>query len=98
MTSVLDRPYFRDEQAAFDRLEAIIWPNGIVCPHCGTVGKSGALKGVKDKKGRVRLGLKKCYSCRSQFTCRVGTVFETSHVALHVWFQAAFLMCSSKKG
>jgi hypothetical protein len=53
---------------------------------------------VKDKKGRERLGLRKCYDCRAQFTVRVGTVFERSHVPLHVWFQAAFLMCSSKKG
>jgi transposase-like protein len=98
MASVLNAPYFSDEQAAFDRLEAIIWPEGIVCPHCGTVGRAAALAGVKDKKGRVRLGLKKCYSCRKQFTAMVGTVFERSHVPLHIWFQAAFLLCSSKKG
>jgi transposase-like protein len=98
MPSVLSEPYFTDEQAAFDRLEAIVWPDGIVCPHCGTIGKAAALTGVKDKKGRVRPGLKKCYACRKQFTVRVGTVFEASHVALHIWFQAAFLMCSSKKG
>ena len=66
-----------------------------------TAGRSArlaALAGVKDKKGRVRLGLKKCYACRKQFTVRVGTVFEASHVPLHIWFQAAFLLCSSKKG
>jgi transposase-like protein len=98
MPSVLSEPYFTDEQAAFDRLEAIIWPDGIVCPHCGRVGKAAALTGVKDKKGRARIGLKKCYACRKQFTVRVGTVFEASHVPLHIWFQATFLMCSSKKG
>jgi len=98
MPSVLSEPYFTDEQAAFDRLEAIVWPDGIVCPHCGVIGKAAALAGVKDKKGRDRIGLKKCYACRKQFTVRVGTVFEASHVALHIWFQAAFLMCSSKKG
>jgi transposase-like protein len=98
MPSVLSQHYFTDEQAAFDQLEAIVWPDGIVCPHCGTVGKAAALTGVKDKKGRVRIGLKKCYACRKQFTVRVGTVFEASHVPLHMWFQAAFLMCSSKKG
>lgn len=98
MASVLCEAYFRDETAAFDRLEAIIWPNGPVCPHCGCSGRISGLNGVKDKKGRVRLGLKKCYDCRKQFTVRVGTVFERSHVPLHVWFQAAYLMCSSKKG
>jgi transposase-like protein len=98
MASVLSEPYFQDEAAAFERLEAIVWPRGPVCPHCGCTGRIGILSGVKDKKGRVRPGLKKCYDCRKQFTVRVGTVFESSHVALHIWFQAAYLMCSSKKG
>jgi transposase-like protein len=98
MASVLSEPYFQDEQTAFDRLETIIWPNGIVCPHCGVVGQAGALSGVKGKTGKPALGRKKCYACRKQFTVRVGTVFESSHVPLHIWFQAAFLMVSSKKG
>jgi len=98
MASVLTEAYFQDEGAAFDRLEEIVWPNGPVCPKCGCTGRIGSLQGVKDKKGRERLGLRKCYDCRAQFTVRVGTVFERSHVPLHVWFQAAFLMCSSKKG
>src|SRR4051812_22911525 len=98
MASVLSEPYFTDEWAAFDRLEAIVWPDGIVCPHCGVIGKARPLNGVKDKKGRERIGLKKCYACRKQFTVRVGTVFEASHVPLHMWFQAAYLMCSGKKG
>jgi transposase-like protein len=96
--SILNQPHFHDEAAAFSKLESILWPDGIVCPHCGTVGQAGVLTGVKDKKGRVRPGLKKCYACRKQFTVRVGTVFEASHVPLHIWFQATFLMCSSKKG
>jgi transposase-like protein len=96
--SVLSEPYFQDEQAAFDRLEAIIWPNGIVCLHCGTVGRAGVLSGVKGKTGKPAIGRKKCYACRKQFTVKVGTVFESSHVPLHVWFQAAFLTASSKKG
>jgi transposase-like protein len=98
MASFLNAPYFSDEQAAFDQLEAIVWPDGIVCPHCGVIGNAAALNGVKDKKGRVRFGLKKCYACRKQFTVRVGTVFHASHAPLHIWFQAAFLLCSSKKG
>lgn len=98
MPSVLSEPYFTDEQAAFDQLEAIVWPDGIVCPQCGVIGKARPLVGVKDKKGRERIGLKKCYACRRQFTVRVGTVFEASHVPLHIWWQAAFLLCSSKKG
>jgi transposase-like protein len=101
MASVLQEDYFQNEDAAFDRLEAIVWPNGPVCPHCknnGDLGRIGALAGVKDKKGRVRHGLKKCYACRKQFTVRKGTVFEDSPIPLTLWFQAAYLMCSSKKG
>jgi transposase-like protein len=104
MSSVLCEPYFQDEQAAFDRLEAIIWPQGPVCPHCGAMSRIGALKGVRSKPSRKhpegveRLGLKKCYDCRNQFTVRKGTVFEDSHAPLHLWFQAAYLLMSSKKG
>jgi transposase-like protein len=98
MPSVFKEPYLQDEAAAFEALEAIIWPEGPVCPHCGCMGRVGALNGVKDKKGLERLGLKKCYDCRKQFTVRKGTLFEDSPIPLHIWFQAAFLMCSSKKG
>lgn len=98
MASVLSEPYFHDEAAAFKALEAILWPDGPTCPHCGATDRINKLEGVKDKKGRVRLGLWKCYHCRSQFTVRKNTVFEASHLKLHQWFQAAFLMCSSKKG
>jgi len=96
--SIFNRPHFHDEAAAFAKLESIVCPNGPVCPHCGGIGRVYALNGVKDKKGRVRLGLKKCGQCRGQFTVRKNTVFESSHVPLHMWFQATFLMCSSKKG
>lgn len=91
--SVLSQPYFHDEAAAFAKLEEILWSDGIVCPHCGTVGKAYEIKGKT-----TRIGLKKCGACRKQFTVKVGTVFESSHVPLHKWFQAVFLMASSKKG
>ena len=98
MTSVLNEAYFHDEAAAFAALEAILWPNGPTCPHCGATDRINRLEGVKDKKGNVRLGLWKCYHCRGQFTVRKGTVFEASHLKLHQWFQAAYLLCASKKG
>lgn len=96
--SVLSKPYFHDEAAAFAFVEAVIWNGEPTCPHCGCVGRIGVLAGVKDKKGRERLGLKKCYDCRKQFTVRVGTIFEESHLPLAKWLQAIHLMCSSKKG
>lgn len=94
--SVLAQAHFHDEAAAFAYLENKLWPQGPVCPKCG--GEGYALNGVKDKKGRVRLGLKKCRACRAQFTLRVGTIFEDSHAPLHLWLQAIALMAASKKG
>jgi transposase-like protein len=94
--SVLNQPFFHDEAAAFAKLESIVWPNGAVCPHCGESERIYKIK-ANPEKG-VRFGLHKCGKCRKQFTVRVGTVFESSHVPLHKWFQAVFLMCASKKG
>lgn len=104
MGSVLNEAYFHDEAAAFKALEAIVWPNGPVCPHCGGTERIGRLEGVRSKpskknpQGTIRHGLHKCYQCKGQFTARKGTVFESSHLELRQWLQAAFLMCSSKKG
>lgn len=94
--SVLSAPHFHDEAAAFAYLENKLWLQGPVCPKCG--GEGYPLKGVKDKKGRVRHGLKKCRACRAQFTVRIGTIFEDSHAPLHLWLQAIALLASSKKG
>ncbi len=101
--SVLAAAHFHDEAAAFAYLEGKLWPQGPVCPRVdadGVVcdGEGYALNGVKDKKGRERLGLKKCRKCRSQFTLRIGTIFEDSHAPLHIWLQAIALMAASKKG
>ncbi len=102
--SILARKYFYDEAAAFEYVESILWPEGPVCPHCGGMDKAYKLKGVRTKpskkhpKGKERHGLYKCGHCRKQFTVRIGTIFEESHIPLHKWLQAIFLMCSSKKG
>jgi transposase-like protein len=93
--SVLSEPHFHNEEAAYARLEAIVWPNGPVCPHCGNADP----KRVYAIKGKTaRIGLRTCAECREQFRVTVGTVFEKSKVPLHKWFQAAHLLASSKKG
>jgi len=91
--SIFNRPYFHNEKAAFAELESLLWPDGPVCPHCGSFGNAYNLS-------KTRIGLKKCAAkeCRKQFTVRVGTVFEDSHIPLHKWLQAVHLLCASKKG
>ncbi len=92
-----------DEAAAFEHVEGMIWADGPVCPHCGVVDKAYRLTGVRTKpskknpEGKVRHGLWKCRECRKQFTLRKGTIFEESHLPLHLWLQAIHLMVSSKK-
>jgi transposase-like protein len=94
MASVLSAPHFHNEEAAFEYVEAHLWPNGPVCPHCGmTEGKIGRLTGKT-----ARPGLRKCYACRKQFTVRIGTIFEDSHAPMKLWLQAIHLMCAAKKG
>lgn len=93
MKSVLSDAHFHNEAAAYKFVEARVWPEGPVCPHCGGVERLGKLKGKS-----TRPGVYKCYQCRKPFTVKIGTVFESSHVKLHLWLQAMFLMASSKKG
>jgi transposase-like protein len=94
--SILSAHHFHDEAAAFAKVESVLWPQGPVCPHCGCMGRIGAIKPNAEK--RVRMGLKKCGDCKKQFTVRMGTIFEESKLPLHIWLQAIHLMCSSKKG
>jgi transposase-like protein len=82
---------FRDEIAARKHLEAIRWPDGPVCPHCGVIDRASRIEGG-------RKGLLFCNACREQFTVTVGTVFERSKIPLHMWLYANHLLCSSKKG
>jgi hypothetical protein len=102
--SVLSRPYFYDEAAAFEHVESILWPQGPVCHHCGSMEKPYKLAGVRTKAskknphGVERHGLYKCSDCRQQFTVRMGTIFEESHLPLHKWLQAIHLMVLVKEG
>ncbi|SFO36636.1 Transposase zinc-ribbon domain-containing protein [Roseovarius lutimaris] len=102
--SVLSAPYMHDEAAAFAHVEAMLWADGPLCPHCGVVDSAYRLEGVRTKaskknpEGKERHGLWKCRECRKQFTVRKGTIFEESHLPLHLWLQAIHLMVSSKKG
>lgn len=91
--SVLSAPHFHNEKAAYAYVEARVWPEGPVCPHCGGYERIGLMGGKS-----TRIGAYKCYQCRKPFTVKVGTIFEASHVPLRFWLQAMHLMVSSKKG
>ncbi|MBI1777571.1 MAG: IS1595 family transposase [Proteobacteria bacterium] len=95
MAPILSAARFHTEEAAFEYVEALLWPTGPVCPHCGNAdaARIGRLQGKT-----TRPGLRKCYECRKPFTVRMGTVFESSHAPLRTWLQAMHLLCSSKKG
>jgi transposase-like protein len=91
--SILSAPYFHNEEAAYEFVEASIWPHGPVCPKCGVIGNSHKMQGKS-----TRVGVYKCRDCRKPFTCKIGTIFEASHIPMNVWLQAIFLIASSKKG
>ncbi len=79
-----------DERAAFLSLEALIWREGPVCPHCRESSRLGRLSGSS-----CSIGTWKCYACRKPFTVRHGTIFQNSHVPMHVWLQGLYLLMSS---
>jgi transposase-like protein len=83
-------PRFIDPVAARKHLEALRWPDGAECPHCGLI-KATAVGGGRE-------GLYQCNNCREQFTVTVGTVFERSKIPLNKWLLANHLLCASKKG
>jgi transposase-like protein len=93
MTCDLTNKIFTDEDAARAHFEALRWPDGPVCFHCGAVGEATELKGKS-----TRAGLYKCRACRKPFTATMGTLYEKSHIPLHKWLLATHLMSASKKG
>ena len=86
-------PHFSDEDKAIELIERLMWPEGAVCPHCRETEKQYRLTGKTTRKG-----LWKCGACRKQYTVKVGTIFEDSHIPLTKWLMVIYMMCSSKKG
>ncbi len=91
--SIISAPHFHNEEAAYAFVEARIWPDGPVCPHCGSKERIKLMGGKS-----TRIGLYKCYVCRKPFTVKIGTIFEDSHIAMRLWLQAIYLLAASKKG
>lgn len=77
---------FRDESSATQFVQRRLWPDGSICPHCGTSKGIGTLRGSSTQHGTY-----KCYRCRKIFSVRLGTLFESSNVPLHKWLRAIYL-------
>lgn len=93
MTADLTNPIFTDEATARAHLEAIRWPTGAYCPHCGECENVHRMEGESHAPG-----LHYCRSCRKKFSVTVGTLYERSHIPLHKWLLATHLLAASKKG
>jgi len=79
---------FPDQESARVYLEGRLWPQGVRCPVCGLGDRITARKG----------GFYRCNQCKEDFTVRTGTIFERSHVPLHKWLYAMYLLVTSRKG
>ena len=77
--SIVSEPHFHNEAAAIARLEATVWPNGPFSPRCGGSDRITLVRGG-------RAGLRRCGSCERELTVTVGTIFEASHIKLHLWY------------
>ena len=86
-------PIYSDPDLAREHLERLHWPDGPVCPHCGSVENITKLQGKKH-----RPGLYKCNACTGQFTVTVGTIMEDSKIPLNKWLMAYALINGGKKG
>ena len=84
-------PRFNNNEAARAYLESLRWPDGPICPHCGSINRAYKIKPA---------GTYRCAdpACRGNFTVTMNSPMERSHIALHKWVLAFHLMCSSKKG
>ncbi|MCY4109910.1 MAG: IS1595 family transposase [Chloroflexi bacterium] len=80
---------FPDEESCVRHLEALRWPLGVICPHCGASRKIYRLK----RGSRYR-----CADCKQDFSVRKGTIFEESRLPLRKWFIAAWSLTSNRKG
>lgn len=79
---------FPDAEAARNYLEATMWPHGPVCPECGCLDR------ITTRKG----GFYRCNPCKLDFTIRTGTIFGRSHIPLHKWVYAMYLLMTARKG
>src|SRR6202795_4544744 len=79
---------YPDEASARVYLESRLWPNGVTCPECKSIERITVRKD----------GYYRCNKCQLDFTIRTGTIFERSHIPLHKWLYAMYLLVTARKG
>jgi transposase-like protein len=79
---------FPDEETARIYLESRLWPKGVTCPTCAG----------HDRITPRKAGFHRCNKCQLDFTIRTGTIFERSHIPLHKWLYAMYLLVTARKG
>ena len=79
---------FPDAETARIYMEKRLWPNGPTCPCCG----------LGERITTRKDGFYRCNQCQEDFTVRTGTIFERSHVPLHKWLYAMYLLVTARKG
>jgi transposase-like protein len=84
---------YSDETKARAYFEAIRWPNGPYCSHCGEAKRVYRLDGKSHRPGMFR-----CNACGGTFTVTTGGVMESSHIPLTKWALGFRLYAASKKG
>lgn len=85
--SILSKPYFHNEEAAYEYVESKVWPNGPTCPRC--CGNDRITK--MQEKSSTRIDTYKCRQCRKPFTVKIGTIFKGNHIKMQLWLHAIFL-------
>ena len=79
---------FATEDACRGYLSCCRWPDGFVCPQCGN----------RSAHELIGLGRWQCVRCRHQVSLTAGTVLHNTKLPLMVWFWAAYLMTTDKRG
>ena len=80
---------FPTAESARIYLESRLWPDGPFCPECKSCERIGK---------QPKVGFFRCNACSLDFTIRTGTIFERSHIPLHKWLYAMYLLVTARKG
>lgn len=80
--------YFSDEDVTFNYVRKMRWPDGPVCPACGS----------KKYSFLSTRRMFKCSGCKKQYSVKVGTIFEDSPIKLDKWMCAMWMLANAKNG